>query len=210
MQGGPSRCNRLRILRSGKDEALSPYALEGLLPRLPAALGAVPGGVRPVMETAGEPGMQGAGPRDRGGEVVDDEIAGNAAEERLRRYQPGYDVFQPLAVGGPDEAVPGVGQHPPEAPAARTGAPQGTASSEPASNGASMPVPDRSPFPKLAFFISLLLTQRTDNASRNASNHIYLHFNVRVRVTACQHALAIRFSVSVCKVPAAVISPGAT
>ena len=44
----------------------------------------------------------------------------------------------------------------PEAPAARSGAIQGAAYSESASNGASMPTPARSQFPKLAFFISLL------------------------------------------------------
>ena len=44
----------------------------------------------------------------------------------------------------------------PETPAARSGAPQGAAYSESASNGASMPAPTRSLFPKLAFFISLL------------------------------------------------------
>ena len=44
----------------------------------------------------------------------------------------------------------------PEAPAARSGATQGTAYSESAFNGASMPTPIRSLYPKLAFFISLL------------------------------------------------------
>ena len=44
----------------------------------------------------------------------------------------------------------------PEAPAARSGATHGAAYSESASNGASMPTPARSRFPKLAFFISLL------------------------------------------------------
>ena len=44
----------------------------------------------------------------------------------------------------------------PEAPAARSGAIQGAAYSESAFNGASMPTPARSLFPKLAFFISLL------------------------------------------------------
>ena len=44
----------------------------------------------------------------------------------------------------------------PEAPAARSGAIQGAAYSESASNGASMPTPARSLYPKLAFFISLL------------------------------------------------------
>ena len=44
----------------------------------------------------------------------------------------------------------------PEAPAARSGAIQGSAYSESASNGASMPTPARSLYPKLAFFISLL------------------------------------------------------
>ena len=44
----------------------------------------------------------------------------------------------------------------PEAPAARSGANQGAAYSESASNVASMPTPARSLFSKLAFFISLL------------------------------------------------------
>ena len=44
----------------------------------------------------------------------------------------------------------------PEGPAARSGANQGAAYSESASNGASMPTPIRSLYPKLAFFISLL------------------------------------------------------
>ena len=45
----------------------------------------------------------------------------------------------------------------PEAPAARSGATHGAAYSESASNGASMPASARSRFPKLAFFISLLV-----------------------------------------------------
>ena len=45
----------------------------------------------------------------------------------------------------------------PEAPAARSGAIQGSAYSESAPNGASMPTPARSLFPKLAFFNSLLV-----------------------------------------------------
>ena len=55
----------------------------------------------------------------------------------------------------------------PEAPAARSGAIQGAAYSESASNGASMPTPARSLFPKLAFFISLLerLFRPGDNAA---------------------------------------------
>ena len=44
----------------------------------------------------------------------------------------------------------------PEALAARSGATQGSAYSESASNGASMTTPARSLYPKLAFFISLL------------------------------------------------------
>ena len=44
----------------------------------------------------------------------------------------------------------------PEAPAARSGAIQGSAYSESAFNGASMTTPARSLFPKLAIFISLL------------------------------------------------------
>ena len=45
----------------------------------------------------------------------------------------------------------------PEEPAARSGANQGAAYSESAFNGASMPTPARSLYPKLAFFISLLV-----------------------------------------------------
>ena len=47
----------------------------------------------------------------------------------------------------------------PEGPAARSGAIQGSAYSESASNGASMTTPARSLYPKLAFFISLLSPQ---------------------------------------------------
>ena len=45
----------------------------------------------------------------------------------------------------------------PEALGPRSGANQGTAYSETAFNGASMPTPTRSLHPKLAFFISLLM-----------------------------------------------------
>ena len=55
--------------------------------------------------------MQSVGPRDRGGEVVDDEIVGNTTEESPGRLQPVDDVFQLLAKGGPHETVPGIGQH---------------------------------------------------------------------------------------------------
>ena len=77
-----------------------------------------PGGIgdeAPVLgvfqEAPGEPGVQRVGPRDRGGEVVDDQVPGDAAEEGPGRLQAGDDVFQFLAEGGPDEAVPGVTQH---------------------------------------------------------------------------------------------------
>ena len=65
----------------------------------------------------------------------------------------------------------------PEAPAARSGAIQGAASSESASNGASMPTPARSPFPKLAFFISLLQRLR-DGTVRDA------RWNSRLNLTS--------------------------
>ena len=77
-----------------------------------------PGGIgdeAPVLgvfqEAPGEPGVQRVGPRDHGGEVIDDQVPGDAAEEGPGRLQSGDDVFQLLAEGGPDEAVPGVGQH---------------------------------------------------------------------------------------------------
>ena len=77
-----------------------------------------PGGVGdepPVLgvfqEAPGEPGVQRVSARDRGGEVVDDQVPGDTAEEGPGRFQSGDDVFQFLAEGGPDEAVPGVGQH---------------------------------------------------------------------------------------------------
>ena len=77
-----------------------------------------PGGIgdeAPVLgvfqEATGEPGVQRVGPRDCGGEVVDDQVPGDAAEEGPGRLQAGDDVLQLLADGGPDEAVPGVTQH---------------------------------------------------------------------------------------------------
>ena len=51
----------------------------------------------------------------------------------------------------------------PEAPAARSGATQGAAYSESAFNGASMPTPARSLYPKLAFYISLLGTTPSES-----------------------------------------------
>ena len=62
-------------------------------------------------EVPGEGGMQGVRSRHRGRAIVDDQVAGGAAEVGLGRLQPGDDVLRPLADGGPDEAVPGVGQH---------------------------------------------------------------------------------------------------
>ena len=62
-------------------------------------------------KATGEPWVQGIGARHRGGEVVDDQILGDAAEEVPGRLQAGDDLFQLLAVGGPQEAVPGMGQH---------------------------------------------------------------------------------------------------
>ena len=60
----------------------------------------------------------------------------------------------------------------PEMPAARSRAIQGSAYSESASNGASMPTPARSLYPKLAFFISLLMPpdEPKDFGPTDASN----------------------------------------
>ena len=62
-------------------------------------------------EAPGEGGMQRIGARHCGGKVVDDQVPGDAAEEGPGRFESGNDVFQLLAEGGPDEAVPGVTQH---------------------------------------------------------------------------------------------------
>ena len=94
-----------------------PYVLDASL-HLGLVLGvANPGGVgdeAPALgvfqEAPGEPGVQSVGPRHRGGKVVDDQVLGDAAEEGPGRLQSGDDVFQFLAEGGPDEAVPGVTQ----------------------------------------------------------------------------------------------------
>ena len=99
------------------EEAL-PHVLDAPL-HMGFVLGAShPGGIGdepPVLgvfqEAPGEPGVQRVGIRHRGGEVVDDQVPGDAAEEGPGRLQAHDDVFQLLAEGGPDEAVPGVGQH---------------------------------------------------------------------------------------------------
>ena len=62
-------------------------------------------------EAPGEGGMQRVGHRHRRRAIVDDQVAGDAAEEGPGRLQPGDDVLQRLAEGGPDETVPGVVQH---------------------------------------------------------------------------------------------------
>ena len=77
----------------------------------PGGIGDEPPVLGVFQEAPGEPGVQRVAPRHRGGEVVDDQILGDAAEEGPGRLQSGDDVFQFLAEGGPDEAVPGVTQH---------------------------------------------------------------------------------------------------
>ena len=62
-------------------------------------------------EATGQPRMQRVGSRHRGREVVDDQVLGDAAEEGPGRFQARDYFLQLLAAGGPDEAVPGVGQH---------------------------------------------------------------------------------------------------
>ena len=70
----------------------------------PAALGV-------FQESPGEHGVQRVRSRHRRREIVDDQVLGDAAEESPDRFQPGDDILQRLAEGGPDEAVPGVSQH---------------------------------------------------------------------------------------------------
>ena len=60
--------------------------------------------------------MQGVRSRQCGREIVHDHVLGDATEEGPSRLQPGNDVLQRLAEGGPDEAVPGVAQHQQEGP----------------------------------------------------------------------------------------------
>ena len=62
-------------------------------------------------EAPGQAGMQGVSSGHGGGEVVDDQVFGNTAEEFPGRLQANDHLIQLLAVGGPKEAVPGVGQH---------------------------------------------------------------------------------------------------
>ena len=62
-------------------------------------------------ESPGEDGMQCVRSRHRRREIVDDQIARDAAEECPGRLQASDDVLQLLAEGGPDEAVPRVSQH---------------------------------------------------------------------------------------------------
>ena len=47
----------------------------------------------------------------RGGEIVDDQVAGHPAEEDPGGFQPGDDVGQLLKVHEPEEAVPGMAHH---------------------------------------------------------------------------------------------------
>ena len=101
-------------------------ALEEALPHVldaPLHVGLVPGVTHPcgvgdeatmlgvLQEAPGEPGVQSVGAGHRGGEVVDDQVSGDTAEELPGGFQAGYHILQPLAMGGPDEAVPGVTQH---------------------------------------------------------------------------------------------------
>jgi len=74
-------------------------------------IGDEPTALRILQEAAGEPGMQRVGTRHRGRAVVDDQVAGNTAEECPRRLQPCDHVLQLLGVGRPDEAVPRMAQH---------------------------------------------------------------------------------------------------
>ena len=62
-------------------------------------------------EAPGEDGMQRVRSRHRRREIVDDQVPRDAAEEGSGRLQASDDVLQLLAKGGPDEAVPRVGQH---------------------------------------------------------------------------------------------------
>ena len=60
-------------------------------------------------------GCKASAPGNGGGEVVDDQVFGDAAEELPGRFQAGDHFFQLLAVDRPQEAVPEavprVGQH---------------------------------------------------------------------------------------------------
>ena len=62
-------------------------------------------------ESPGEGGMQRVRSGHRRRAIVDHQVAGDAAEESPGLLQAGDDVLQLLTEGGPDEAVPGVGQH---------------------------------------------------------------------------------------------------
>ena len=64
-----------------------------------------------LKEATGESGMQCIDTRHRGGEVVDDQVPGDASEELPSRFQACDHLLQSLAACGPDEAVPGVGQY---------------------------------------------------------------------------------------------------
>ena len=76
-------------------------------------------------EAPGEARVQRVGPGHGGREVVDDEVAGHAPEAGPGRLQALDHRVQPLARGGPDEAVPRVApdhdQRPHRAPAAALG-----------------------------------------------------------------------------------------
>ena len=62
-------------------------------------------------ETPGQPGMQGICSRHRRGEIVDDQVPGDAVEELPGCFQTPDHLFQLLAEGWPHEAVPGVRPH---------------------------------------------------------------------------------------------------
>ena len=53
-------------------------------------------------ETPGEPRVQRVGTSHRRREIVHDQVPGDAAEEGPGRFQPGDDVLQLLAGGGPE------------------------------------------------------------------------------------------------------------
>ena len=62
-----------------------------------------------LQEATGQAGVPGVSTGHRGGKIVDDQVPGNAAEEGPGCFQAGDHFIQVLAVGGPQEAVPGVG-----------------------------------------------------------------------------------------------------
>ena len=101
-------------------------SLEEALPHVldaPLDVGLVPGVTHPCRigdeapvlgvfkEATGQPGVQRVGAGHRGGEVVDNQVPGDASEELPGPFKAGDHLLQSLAACGPDEAVPGVGQH---------------------------------------------------------------------------------------------------